>query len=118
MIVMFCTACSYRGHFSSRVLVEKIHKLVIHRRRIRAAGVDRLRRAVPNVVTDQFASDRPKRLLNGRNLPQYIRAVAVPFHHLVDTADLTLDTPESCQVRGLDFRINRDCFAVTLNLAG
>ena len=97
--------------------MEQIHELVVHRSRIRTARVDRFRSAMPNVVADQFASHRSKRLLDGGELPQHIGAIAIPFNHLVNPADLTLDTPEPRKVRGLNFWINRDRLSIALILA-
>jgi len=58
------------------------------------------------MILHQGAPNGTKRLLRGRNLHEYVSAVAVFFHQALQTAYLPFNAAQSLQIRRLDFRID------------
>jgi hypothetical protein len=47
------------------------------------------------MVLHQYAFHGAQRFMNGGHLHQHVRAVAFVFHHLLDSADLSLNPAEA-----------------------
>src|ERR1700681_3616159 len=63
------------------------------------------------MVPHQLAPDAAQCLLHRRYLREDIRAVAVLIHHFLQSANLSLDAPESRQVARFYFGIDPECLS-------
>src|SRR3954470_7053138 len=88
------------------MVVHEIDDLIVHPLRFVAARSDRSRRAVLEVVAQQLAAHSAQRFLNRRDLGENVRAVAVVVDHLLESADLAFDAPQTREVFGFDLRID------------
>ena len=98
---------------SSRVLVNELHQLIVHRVCFLWRPFDGLRRAVLEMIPHQLARDSSESFLNRRYLREDIRTVPVAFDHLLQPANLSLDTAKSLQICRFDFVIDCHGFAAT-----
>jgi hypothetical protein len=58
------------------------------------------------MILHQGSPDGTKSFLHGRNLHEYVSAIAVFLHEALQPTHLPLDPAQSLQVRRLDFRID------------
>jgi hypothetical protein len=81
------------------------------------AAANGLSGAVVEMILHESAPDASQSFLYGGDLDDDIGAIALLFHHLLETADLPFDSAQALQVRGLDLRIDRDGLAAFLSRA-
>src|ERR1700758_687288 len=63
------------------------------------------------MIAHQSARNGPESFLRGRELRQDVHAVAILFHHALDTAELAFDSAQPPKIRRFDLRIYSNGFA-------
>jgi hypothetical protein len=67
--------------------------------------------AVMEVIAHQVSRDTTQRFLHAGYLHDDVGAVAVVFHHFLQSADLPLDAAKAMPIDCFDFRIDSGSFA-------
>ncbi len=75
------------------------------------ATPDRVCRAMPQMIFQQFPRDAPQRLLHRRDLRNDISAIAFFCHHPLQAAHLALNPAQPGEIGALDLRFDRQRFA-------
>src|SRR5215472_2626317 len=63
------------------------------------------------MIAHQLAANGAQRFLNGRNLHEDVRAIALILDEPLQTPHLPLNAAEALQIRRLDFRVDSQRFA-------
>ena len=62
------------------------------------------------MIAQHLPGNTGQRLLNGSNLNKNIRAVAIPLHHIMQAANLSLNSFQAMQITDFLIWINRQSF--------
>jgi hypothetical protein len=68
--------------------------------------LDGMGSAMLQVILEERSRDLPQGFVNGGNLQENVRAIAIFFNHSLKSSDLPFDTSKPIQIGGLDLRIN------------
>jgi len=83
---------------SAEVAIDHIDQLVDHRLGVVAPSLDRVGRAVLQVVPNELPAHRPQRLMDGGDLCEDVGTVAILLHQSLQPPDLALDPPKAAEV--------------------
>src|SRR6266542_6603382 len=83
---------------SAGMAVHEIEQLLVHLVGLSAAGADRGRRTVLEVIAHELAPDASQGLVDGGDLREDVGAVAALLDHALDPADLPLDAAQALEV--------------------